>query len=164
MSFSWGRANEVVEHGSLGITSRGNSGPLPQQGFPQIPPYPLYAVLEPQFSPDGLLLLEQLLQRLCQRWRRRDLQHRTAGSESGLPNPRHSHSTGCQGLGGGIGATPPELTGHVLSRLVAKDNVLPVLRPQQGARQLGKMCPVPRDELSPQNQSLNHPTRCTGSL
>lgn len=67
------------------------------------------------------------------------------------------------GLGEGVGAT---LWGAVRSSLEekiclfpqeAKDNVLPVLRPQRGVRQQGKSCPVPRDELSLQNQSLITP-------
>lgn len=53
---------------------------------------------------------------------------------------------------------------YFLSRQAAKDNVLPVLRPQRGVRQQGKRCPVPRDELSPQSRSLNHPTCRKGSL
>lgn len=36
-------------------------------------PYPLDAVLQPQLAPHGLLLLEELLERLRERRRRRDL-------------------------------------------------------------------------------------------
>lgn len=88
------------------------------------------------------------------------------------PCLRHGHIAEMHlgpGLGEGVGAT---LRGAVRSSpeekiclfpQEAKDNILPVLRPQRGVRQQGKRCPVPRDELSLQNRSLNHPTGCEGS-
>lgn len=52
---------------------------FPSRTFPGVLPYPLYAVLEPQLSPDGFLLLEELLQRLRERWRRGDLRAHDGG-------------------------------------------------------------------------------------
>lgn len=78
-------------------------------------PYPLDAVLQPQLAPHGLLLLEELLERLRERRRRRDLRaqagvraaplwgtappemcagHRGAGISHGVPVDKL-----CQGKG-----------------------------------------------------------------
>lgn len=84
MSFSWGEQTESSERGSLGFPRKGNSGPVPKQGLLGAPPYPLYAVLEPQLPPDGFLLLEELLQGLRERWWRGDLRADSTGLELGV--------------------------------------------------------------------------------
>ena len=164
---------------------------FPSRSFPGELPYPLYAVLEPQLPPDGFLLLEELLQRLRQRRRRGDLRaHDSGGLEPATllgaepagaarspchagPCLRHGHGAEMhlgRGLGEGVGATPRGAVRSSPEEKVclfpqqAKDNVLPMLRAQRGMRQHSKRCPVPRDELSLQNQSLNHPTCRKGSL
>lgn len=61
-------------------------GFFPSRSVPRVLPYPFYAMLEPQLPPDGFLLLEELLQRLRERWRRHNLRaHDSRGLEPAMP-------------------------------------------------------------------------------
>ena len=150
---------------------------LPSRNLPRALPYPLYAVLEPQLPPDGFLLLEELLQRLRERRRRGDLRaHDSGGLEPrcGVPGPRGMPGApatklkGTLAKGSGRELVPPH---GCCTELAGGESLSPQQADSEGQRPAaaqttarGKRCPVPRDELSLQSQSLNHPTCCKGSV